>query len=93
MCWCARRIFPFIKTWAPKENDTPHVLTFATSERDFNIAVRQHVEQLDEQYQPVNERIQCHTAANKYFKVTMENDAKPKSTVPLTYPVAYGDAS
>lgn len=34
-----------------------------------------------------------HTAANKYFKVTLENDAKPKSTVPLTYPVAYGDAS
>lgn len=47
MLWLGRRLFAFVKTWAPKENQAPTVMHFAHSERDFNTACRQHVEELD----------------------------------------------
>lgn len=54
MLWLGRRLFSFVKTWAPKENEPATVMHFAHSERDFNIAVRQQVEELDD---PALERL------------------------------------
>lgn len=47
MLWLGRRLFAFVKTWAPAEDQAPTVMHFAHSERDFNTAARQHVEELD----------------------------------------------
>jgi hypothetical protein len=47
LVWLGNRLFTFVKTWAPQENQAPKVVHFAHSERDFNIACRQHVEELD----------------------------------------------
>lgn len=62
MLWLGRKLFAFVKTWAPKENQAPTVMHFAHSERDFNTAIRQHVEELDEcphQYAEVLTGVKC----------------------------------
>jgi hypothetical protein len=45
---CGKNTFDFIQTWAPGENEPARVVHFARTERDFNIAVRQRVDALDE---------------------------------------------
>lgn len=44
----AEKQFPLMWTWAPKPGDTPRVVSFSTNEREFNNAVRDRVEYLDE---------------------------------------------
>lgn len=42
-----QREFPFLAVWKPKPGATPRVVSFATNEREFNNATREHVEYLD----------------------------------------------
>jgi hypothetical protein len=39
--------FDYINSWAGKVGEPPRVVHFAKTERDFNIAIRQRVEELD----------------------------------------------
>jgi hypothetical protein len=55
LLWLGKRLFSFVKTWAPQENQAPTVVHFAHSERDFNIAARQHIEELDIQCRKCND--------------------------------------
>jgi hypothetical protein len=45
------RLFPFIMIWRPNETSDAGVITFATSQRDINIATRSYIEWLDEEYE------------------------------------------
>ena len=45
------RLFPFIVIWRPNETSATGVITFATSQRDINIAFRSYIEWLDEEYE------------------------------------------
>lgn len=45
------RLFPVIMIWRPNETADTGVITFATSQRDINIATRSYIEWLDEEYE------------------------------------------
>lgn len=45
------RLFPTIMIWRPNETSEAGVITFATSQRDINIATRSYIEWLDEEYE------------------------------------------
>jgi hypothetical protein len=45
------RLFPVIMIWRPSETSPTGVITFATSQRDINIATRSYIEWLDEEYE------------------------------------------
>jgi hypothetical protein len=55
LAWAFTRIgalfFPCMLTWGPDKEHPTKVVTFATSQRDINIAYRSYVEWLDEEYE------------------------------------------
>ncbi len=50
------RLFPTIMIWRPKEDAPNGVITFASSQRDINIATRSYIEWLDEEYEKRNKK-------------------------------------
>ena len=45
------RLFPFIMIWRSDKTNAAGVITFATSQREVNIATRSYIEWLDEEYE------------------------------------------